>query len=106
MVPEQFRRPLGLVPQGSDATDSVHWASVSCLGAYALKASKTKETKKQQQSNQVVTVVTNEMLVEVDAFSLVVRFFAGSNTNSQELTSKQRLTTSTSFGEKQVYNTV
>ncbi len=105
MVPEQFRRPLGLVPQGSDATDSVHWASVSCLGAYALTASKTKETKKNQ-SNQVVTVVTNEMLVEVDAFSLVVRFFAGSNTNSQEVTSKQRLTTSTSFGEKQVYNTV
>ena len=49
---------------------------------------------------------TNEMLVEVDAFSLVVRFFAGSNNNSQEVTAKQRLTTSTSFGDKQVYNTV
>ncbi len=53
-----------------------------------------------------MTVVTNEMLVEVDAFSLVVRFFAGSNNNSHEVTSKQRLTTSTSFGDKQVYNTV
>ena len=50
--------------------------------------------------------VTNEMLVEVDAFSLVVRFFAGSNNNSQEVTAKQRLTTSASFGDKQVYNTV
>ncbi len=34
VVPEELRRHLGLEPHGSDATDSVRWASISCLGAY------------------------------------------------------------------------
>ena len=50
MVPERFRRPLGLMPQGSDATDSVQRESFDARGltaglapnarSYALTASK------------------------------------------------------------------
>ena len=51
MVPEQLRRPLGLMPQGLDATDSIQRESFGARGltaglaplarTYALTASKT-----------------------------------------------------------------
>ena len=90
------------MPQGSNATDSVQRAIFGARGltaglapltrTYALTASKTKE---KNQSNQIVSVA-NELLVEVDAFSLLLRFFARSNNNCQEAISEQTLADSTS----------